>query len=62
MSDDGARALASNRAAFEHLMTLDVSENCLGSEGVGAVETLCKNVLTDEQKSDGEDRYVSLSE
>lgn len=62
MTDDGARALASNKAAFHHLMTLDVSENCLGSEGVGAVETLCKSVLTDEQKGGGEDRYVSLSE
>jgi len=63
MSDAGARALASTKTAFKHLTLLDVSENCLGSEGVGEVEGLCSNVMTDQQKAgDEDDRYVSLSE
>lgn len=61
MTDAGARALADHKDAFAHLKVLDLRGNCLSSEGIAAVETLCPEVITEEQKSPDE-RYVSLSE
>ena len=61
MTDAGARALANAKGALTHLQRLDVQANCLTSEGIAAVEGLCLEVITDEQKG-ADERYVSLSE
>ena len=61
MTDAGARALAVHEGALAHLKILDLRGNYLSSEGIAADEALCREVITDEQKSPDE-RYVSLSE
>lgn len=64
MTDAGARALAERRDAYAHLSHLALDANFLTAEGLAAVEGLCPNVTTEEQKEpwDEDHRYVSLSE
>ena len=61
LSDEGAARLAANARAFAHLAKLDLSDNCMSSDGVERVRGISANVIVDEQK-DEEERYVSLSE
>ncbi|MCY1014944.1 TIGR02996 domain-containing protein [Pyxidicoccus sp. MSG2] len=63
MSDEGARILAKNAAAFAHLAHLDVTQNTLTGEGTGLIATLCPSVSTGDQREFDQDyRYVAVGE
>jgi uncharacterized protein (TIGR02996 family) len=63
LSDEGARILAKNAAAFAHLEHLDVTENTLTDEGAGLIATLCPNVSAGNQREfDEAYRYVAVGE
>jgi hypothetical protein len=63
MSDEGARVLAKNAAAFTHLEHLDVTENTLTDEGVSLLAELCPSVSAGNQRDFDEDyRYAAVGE
>jgi hypothetical protein len=63
MSDDGARALLANRAAFAHLDELDLSENYVSADLAAQLATLCKSVQHDmRDDEDPEYRYTVVGE
>lgn len=61
LSDDGARVIAENSAAFAHLESLALDENALSDDGVALARSACPHATAEEQKGE-EDRYVSLAE
>jgi hypothetical protein len=61
LTDDGARALLANRAAFAHLETLDLTRSWLSDELAEQVRSLARNVIVAGQKDD-DYRYVAISE
>jgi len=63
LSDEGARLLAENAAAFAHLQHLDVTENALTEEGQRLVAALCPSVSAGNQRDfDGDRRYAAVGE
>lgn len=63
MSDEGARILAENAAAFAHLKGMDLTENTLTDDGARLVAKLCPNVSTGNQREyDEEYRYAAVGE
>lgn len=61
LSDDGARVLLENRAAFAHLKELNLEKNCLSEALLEPLKQLCANVRVGDQR-DAEDRYVAVGE
>lgn len=65
LSDAGAEALASHKAAFRHLKQLDLRHNCLSEDGQELVRALGPFVVADEQddyRSDDGNRFVAVGE
>ncbi|MFP2927328.1 WGR domain-containing protein [Pyxidicoccus sp. 3LG] len=63
MSDEGARILAENAAAFAHLKSLDLTENTLTDDGQKLVAKLSKSVSAGNQRDYEEDyRYAAVGE
>jgi uncharacterized protein (TIGR02996 family) len=66
LTDDGAQAMAAQKAAFAHLELLDVNDNLLTDAGVKALKGLCKKVVIGEQREIEDwwedERYVSVGE
>jgi uncharacterized protein (TIGR02996 family) len=60
MTDDGAAAIADNKAAFAHLDTLDLTGNYI--RDVARVRGICKTVMTEQREWDEQYRYVALAE
>jgi len=57
MTDAGAQALATHRAAFAHLDELDVSLNYLTKAGIAALKGVAKTVVTARQREDEDPEY-----
>ncbi|MBZ4415813.1 WGR domain-containing protein [Myxococcus sp. RHSTA-1-4] len=63
LSDEGARILAENAAAFAHLKHIDLTENTLTGEGERLVAKLCPSVSAGNQRDYEEDyRYAAVGE
>jgi uncharacterized protein (TIGR02996 family) len=63
LSDEGARVLAENAAAFAHLKHIDLTENTLTDEGERLVAKLCPSVSAGHQREYDEDyRYAAVGE
>lgn len=63
LSDEGARVLAENAAAFKHLQHINLTENTLTDEGVSLVSKLCDGVSAGNQREYDEDyRYSAVGE
>ena len=60
MTDAGAQALARHADAFAHLTSIDLGENYLSSDGIGAVKSALPAVSAAEQKTGY--RYCSIGE
>jgi uncharacterized protein (TIGR02996 family) len=62
-SDEGARAILDNAAAFKHLRQLDLTHNYIGNELAAELAKLGPNVILAEAEDPNEDyRYVQISE
>ena len=57
LSDEGALLIARNRAEFQHLDVLDVSQSYLSKAGILALEGAAKSVITAEQREVDETYY-----
>ncbi|HEX4418575.1 MAG TPA: WGR domain-containing protein [Kofleriaceae bacterium] len=57
LTDDGARALAAHKAAFQHLDVLDVSESYLTKAGIAALKGVAKSVESGRQRDDRDPQY-----
>jgi uncharacterized protein (TIGR02996 family) len=62
MTDAGAQLLARHADAFKHLKSINLAENYLSGDGIGAVKNVLKGVEATEQKTGDDYRYCSISE
>ncbi|MEJ7602567.1 MAG: TIGR02996 domain-containing protein [Kofleriaceae bacterium] len=62
MTDAGAQALARHADAFAHLTSINLGENYLTSDGIGAVKRALPSVTATAQKTDDDHRYCSINE
>jgi uncharacterized protein (TIGR02996 family) len=65
MTDDGARAIADESAAYAHLSVLDVSENYLSDEGLNLLRAALGDIVVSGDQREDDDpeyRYASVGE
>jgi uncharacterized protein (TIGR02996 family) len=61
LTDEGAHAIAENRAGFAKLAKLDVGYNYLSGEGIAAIGRIAKELVDHHQRS-GDDHYSAVGE
>ncbi|MEO8553930.1 MAG: WGR domain-containing protein, partial [Kofleriaceae bacterium] len=54
ITDEGAAALAAGAAKLAHLECLDLTHNYLTKDGIKAVKSICKKVVTEDQQTPNE--------
>lgn len=62
MTDTGAQLMAKHADAFKHLKAVNLAENYLSGDGIGAVKNVLKGVDATEQKTGDDYRYCSIGE
>ena len=62
MTDAGAQLMAKHADAFKHLTSINLAENYLSGDGIGAVKNVLKSVEAPEQKTGDDYRYCSIGE
>jgi uncharacterized protein (TIGR02996 family) len=57
MTDNGARAIAENKSAFQHLEKLNLSLNYISTAAIATLKGVAKNVDTSKQRADEDPEY-----